>query len=98
MDCPLKMQTGVLTVLLQKPTRLEEVCGIARKSAQINLIVCYPKTEEGRRELAERVAGAHADFVNQYIRKLNCPPEQKVKLLNKIIASASQGEPDKHIL
>ena len=29
--------------------------GIARKSAPINVIVHYPKTIEGQRELAERV-------------------------------------------
>ena len=42
--------------------------GIARKSAPINVIVHYPKTEQGKRELAERVAGVHADMVNQKIK------------------------------
>ena len=55
--------------------------GIARKSAPINVIVHYPKTIEGQRELAERVAGVHADMVNQHIKKLNCPSDQKVQLL-----------------
>ena len=63
--------------------------GIARKSAPINVIVHYPKTEEGKRELAERVAGVHADMVNQHIKKLNCPSEQKVQLLDAVIKSAS---------
>ena len=59
--------------------------GIAKTSAPINLIVYHPKTEEGRCELAQRVAGVHADFVNQYIRKLNCPSKQKEELLNAVI-------------
>ena len=63
--------------------------GIARKSAPINIIVHYPKTIEGHRELAERVAGVHADMVNQHIKKLNCPSDQKVQLLDAVIKSAS---------
>uniref|UniRef100_UPI004056A4FB hypothetical protein n=1 Tax=Agathobacter sp. TaxID=2021311 RepID=UPI004056A4FB len=63
--------------------------GIAKKSAPINVIVHYPKTIEGQRELAERVAGVHADMVNQHIKKLNCPSEQKVQLLDAVIKSAS---------
>lgn len=63
--------------------------GIARKSASINVIVHYPKTEEGKRELAERVASVHADMVNQHIKKMNCPSEQKVQLLDAVIKSTS---------
>lgn len=63
--------------------------GIARKSAPINVIVHYPKTEEGKRELADRVASVHASLVNQHIKKLNCPSEQKVQLLDAVIKSAS---------
>ena len=64
--------------------------GIARKIAPIHVIVHYPKTEEGKRELAERVAGVHADMVNQHIKKLNCPSEQKVQLLDAVIQAASK--------
>lgn len=63
--------------------------GIARKSASINVIVHYPKTEEGKRELAERVASVHADMVNQHIKKMNCPSDQKVQLLDAVIKSTS---------
>ena len=63
--------------------------GIARKSSPINVIVHYLKTIEGQRELAERVAGVHADMVNQHIKKLNCPSDQKVQLLDAVIKSAS---------
>ena len=68
-----------------------EVRGIARKSAPINVIVHYPKTEEGMRELAVRVASVHADMVNQYINKMNCPSEQKVQLLDAVIKSAYEA-------
>lgn len=53
------------------------------------MIVHYPKTEEGKRELAERVAGVHADMVNQHIKKMNCPSDQKVQLLDAVIKSTS---------
>ena len=63
--------------------------GIARKSTPINVIVHYPKNIDGQRELAERVAGVHASLVNQHIKKLNCPSDQKVQLLDAVIKSAS---------
>lgn len=72
-------------------TDFEGECGIARKSAEINVIVYYPKTEEGKRELARRVAGVHADMVQQYIKKLDCPPEQKTQLVDAVIQTASRA-------
>ena len=66
-----------------------EVCGIARKSVPIHVIVHYPKTEEGWLELMGRVADVHADLVNQTIHKLSCPSNQKVQLLDAVIATAS---------
>jgi hypothetical protein len=65
---------------------------MARRSAPIHVIVYYPKTEEGKRELAERVAGVHADTVEQYIKNLNCPSEQKSALLNAVIETAASEE------
>lgn len=56
-----------------------------KPSESIKVIVHYPKTEEGKRELARRVATAHADFVISSINKLNCPPEQKLELLQAVI-------------
>ena len=72
--------------------------GIARKSASINVIVHYPKTEEGKRELAERVASVHADMVNQHIKKMNCPSDQKVQLLDAVIKSSSIEKADEQTL
>jgi len=48
-------------------------------------IVYYHKTVEGQRELAQRAASVHADLVNRYIQSLNCPTEQKEKLLDAVI-------------
>lgn len=39
--------------------------------------------------MAERVAGVHADMVSQHMKKLNCPSEQKVQLLDAVIKSSS---------
>ncbi len=68
---------------------------IAGKTTSINIIVHYPKTEEGKRELAKRVSGVHADTVNQYIKNLTCPSEQKEKLLDAVIDTAKQKNIDK---
>lgn len=62
---------------------------IARTNSPIKVIVYYPKTEDGKQELAERVASVHADMVNQTIRKLNCPSYQKELLLDAVIEAVS---------
>lgn len=59
---------------------------ICRKN-KINVIFHFPKTEEGKRELACRAASVHADLVNHYIQKLDCPAEQKQNLLNAVIST-----------
>lgn len=56
-----------------------------RKSAPINIVVHYPTTEEGWRELKRRVASVHADAVMNSISKLNCPYQDKIRLLDAII-------------
>lgn len=53
--------------------------------APINVIVHYPKSEEGWRELRRRVAGVHADGVLNSISKLDFPIKEKDRLLNAII-------------
>ena len=62
---------------------------MGRKIAPVNVIFHYPTTEEGKRELADNVAKIHADMVIQYIKKLNCPFEQKIKLLDAVIETAT---------
>lgn len=56
-----------------------------RTSEPIQVIVHSPKTEEGKQELARRVADVHADFVISSINKLNCPIKQKLELLQAAI-------------
>lgn len=63
---------------------------VMRKAAPINVIVHYPTTEEGWRELRSRVASVHADAVMNSIQKLNCPTWQKIKLLVAIIEDAKK--------
>lgn len=58
---------------------------MGRKSVSIKIIVHAPKTEEGKRELAQRVAGVHADIVYHTMNQLQCPMEQKKKLLAAVI-------------
>ena len=53
--------------------------------APVNVIVYYPKTEEGKEELARRVADVHAASVNQRLKSLNCPTSQKLALLDAVI-------------
>lgn len=59
-----------------------------KKAAPINIIVHYPTTEEGWRELRRRMAIVHADAVLNSVQKLNCPTWQKIKLIDAIIDDA----------
>lgn len=60
------------------------------KAAPINIIVHYPTTEEGWRELRRRMAIVHADAVLNSVQKLNCPTWQKIKLVEAIIEDAKK--------
>ena len=62
------------------------------KSAPINMIVYYPKSEEGNKLLAQRVAQVHADSVIDRIKRLNCPFNQKTELLNAVLSTAKNEE------
>ena len=50
----------------------------------INIIVHYPETPEKQALFDARVAKFHSEYVAQYIEKLNCPAEQKLKLIDAI--------------
>lgn len=67
----------------------EEGLGM-KTSAPINVIVHDPTTEEGWRELRRRVAGVHADGVRNSISKLDCPMEEKERLLTAIIKDTKE--------
>lgn len=65
-----------------------------RRSASIRLIVHYPKTEEGQKELSRRVAEVHADAVAGRLGRLECPAKQKQELLQAVIDTAKQEPSD----
>ena len=50
----------------------------------IKIIVHYPETPEKQAQFDARVAKFYAEYVAQYIEKLNCPTEQKLKLLDAV--------------
>ena len=60
------------------------------KPNPIRVIVYYPQTDEGKRALARRMAGVHADWVCDKMKKLNCPAEQKTQLFNAVMAAAKR--------
>ena len=64
--------------------------------APIKIIVHYPKTDEGWRELKRRMAIVHADAVLDRISKLNCPSWQKEKLIKAIIDDAKREIDNDH--
>ena len=59
-----------------------------RKHGPVNVIMYIPKTEEGKLELAKRVAEVHANAVQQRIKSLACPNGQKLALLDAVIEDA----------
>ena len=50
----------------------------------MNVIVHYPKNPENIIALQKKAAAVHADAVLRYVQKLNCPKEQKLKLINAL--------------
>ena len=62
---------------------------MGRKRTPIHVIVHRPRTKEGQRELAKRVAEIHADAAARRIQALNCPEAQKKQLWDAIIKSVS---------
>ena len=53
----------------------------------MDVIVHYPKTADKQTELAKSVAKLHAESIVRYIEKLNCPVDQKLALIDSIIAT-----------
>ena len=63
-----------------------------RKYASMNIIVHLPTTEQGKQELSNQITKIHANFVNNYIKNLNCSSEDKLYLLNAVIKDAKKRE------
>lgn len=50
----------------------------------MEIIVYYPEMPEKQALFDTRVVKLHVEYVVQYIEKLNCPTEQKLKLVDAI--------------
>ena len=61
----------------------------------IKIIVHYPETPEKQAQFDARVAKFHAEYVAQYIEKLNCPTDQKIKLLDSVAQTILEGAEEK---
>lgn len=61
-----------------------------RTSPPVRIKVYSPKEEAGQQELQRRVSVAHADFVTAYIKKMSCPTQQKLALIDTIIQTAME--------
>ena len=57
------------------------------KHGQIHIIMHFPTSEKGKYELGNRVSDIHASTVTQRLKSLNCPTQQKLDLLDAIIAT-----------
>ena len=61
----------------------------------IKIIVYYPETPEKQAQFDARVAKFHAEYVAQYIEKLNCPTEQKLNLIDAVANTILEGSEEK---
>ena len=61
----------------------------------MKIIVHYPETPEKQALFDARVAKFHAEYVAQYIEKLNCPTDQKLKLLDAVAQTILEGSEEK---
>ena len=61
----------------------------------IKIIVHYPETSEKQAEFDARVVKFHAEYVAQYIEKLSCPTEQKLKLIDAVANTILEGSEEK---
>ena len=56
----------------------------------LKIIIHYPQTPEKQAQFDARVAKFHAEYVAQYIEKLNCPTAQKLRLIDAIVQTISE--------
>ena len=61
----------------------------------LKIIVHYPETPEKQAEFDARAAKFHAEYVVQYIEKLNCPTDPKLKLLDAVAKTILEGAEEK---
>lgn len=58
----------------------------------MNIIVHYPKDEQGLKNLQKKAAEVHVEAIGSYIDKLTCPKAQKLALLDALIDNAKNME------
>ena len=49
----------------------------------MNVIMHYPKSEEGMKALREKLTGIHIEAVNHHLQKVACPKELKLRLISE---------------
>ena len=62
----------------------------------MKIIVHYPQTPEKQAQFDARVAKFHAECVAQYIEKLNCPTDQKLKLIDAVAQTVMDVSKEKN--
>ena len=50
----------------------------------MKIIVYYPESKQDKDELQNRIAHVHAETVEQYLKQLSCPKEQKSALITDV--------------
>lgn len=68
---------------------------LKRGARIMQVIVHYPTTAKGRRELEERVAIAHAEAILYLVQNLSCSKEQKLALLQAVIDTYTERSKNK---
>ena len=53
--------------------------------SEMTVIVHCSNDPQKQKEIDQRIAKIHAEFVLGYIEKLNCPKEQKLQLIDAIV-------------
>ena len=61
----------------------------------VKIIVHYPKTPEKQLRFDACVVKFHAEYVAQYIEKLNCPTEQKLRLIDSVARTILEAAEEK---
>lgn len=61
------------------------------KSQPIKLVMHYPQTEEGIRQLSQRVAQAHADVVIHKVNGTRGSVRERIELMKAVNNAAKSG-------
>ena len=62
----------------------------------MKIIVYYPETPEKQAQFETLVAKFHAEYVAQYIEKLTCSTDQKLKLIDAVAQTIMENTMGKH--